>query len=103
MSSTWIVILVVGVGTLAARGSFLLVADRAGEVSPQVERVLRMIPPAALAAIVALQLSDPDGSTGLVARLVAAAVAVVITWRWANLALALVAGLVVVVALDAVI
>lgn len=102
MSSTWIVILVVGVGTLAARGSFLLVADRAGEVSPRVERVLRMIPPAALAAIVALQLSDPDGSTGLVARLVAAGVAVVITWRWANLALALVAGLTVVVALDAV-
>ncbi|CAN5651142.1 MAG: AzlD domain-containing protein [Iamia sp.] len=103
MSGTWIVILVVGAGTLAARGSFLLVADRAGEVSPPVERVLRMIPPAALAAIVALQLSDPDGSTGLVARLVAAGVAVVITWRWANLALALVAGLTVVVALDAVI
>ncbi len=103
MSDTWIVIVVVGLGTLAARGSFLMVAHRSQEVSPQVARVLRMIPPAALAAIVGLQLSDPDGSTGLVARLVAAAVATVITWRWANLVLALVVGLLTVVALDAVV
>ena len=103
MSDTWVVIVVVGLGTLAARGSFLMVAHRGDEVSPRVARVLRMIPPAALAAIVGLQLSDPDGSTGLVARLVAAGVAIGITWRWANLALALVVGVVVVVALDAVI
>lgn len=103
MSDAWIVIAVVGVGTLASRASFLAVAHRGEEVSASVERILRMIPPAALAAIVGLQLSDPDASTGLVARLVAAAVAVGITWRWANLALALVVGVVVVVALDAVI
>ncbi len=103
MSRVWLVVAVVGLGTLAARGSFLLVAERSQGVSRRVERVLRMIPPAALAAIVGLQLADPDGSTGLVARLVAAGVATVITWRWANLALALVVGVGVVIALDAVI
>lgn len=99
--STWIVIFVVGVGTLGARGSFLLMADRDHHVSPEVERVLRMIPPAALAAIVGLQLSDPAGSTGLVARILAATVAAWITWRRANLALALVVGMALVVVLDA--
>lgn len=100
MSSAWIVILAVGLGTLALRGSFLIFADRGGEVSPGVERVLRMIPPAALAAIVALQLADPEGATGLVARLVAASAAVAITWWRANLALALVVGMVTVVLID---
>ena len=100
MSTTWIVIIVVTVGTLASRGSFLMVAHRGGEVSPSVERVLRMIPPAALAAIVALQLADPDGATGLVARLVGAGVAILITLRWANLALALVGGLAAVIVVD---
>lgn len=103
MSDPWIVVAVVGLGTLAARGSFLMVAHRADRVSPQVERVLRMIPPAALAALVGLQLADPGGSTGLVARLVAAAAAGFLTWRWTSLALALVVGMVVVVALDVVI
>lgn len=103
MSDTWIVVVVVGLGTLASRGSFLLLAHRSGEVSEQVDRVLRMIPPAALAAIVGLQLADPSGSTGLVARLVAAGLAAFITWRWTSLALALVVGVVVVMALDAVI
>ena len=100
MSTTWLVIVVAGAGTFALRGSFLLVAGRGTTVSPRVERVLRMIPPAALAAIVGLQLSDPNGSTGLVARLVAAAVAAVLTWRRANLALALVAGMATVIVLD---
>ena len=100
MSDIWLTIVVAGVGTFALRGAFMLFADRAGAVTPQVERVLRMIPPAALAAIVALQLSDPHGSTGLVARLVAASVAGVITWKHANLALALVVGMATVIFLD---
>lgn len=100
MSDAWIVILAAGSGTFAMRGAFLLVADRAVTVSSGVERVLRMIPPAALAAIVALQLSDPHGSTGLVSRLLAASVAGAITWKWANLAIALVVGMTTVIVLD---
>ena len=100
MNEIWVALIVVGVGTFALRGSFLLLADRRATVSPPVERVLRMIPPAALAAIVGQQLGDPHGSTGLVARLVAAAVAAAITWRKANLALALVIGLATVMLLD---
>lgn len=100
MSDAWIVIAAAGLGTFALRGAFLLFADRAVTVSPGIERVLRMIPPAALAAIVALQLSDPHGSTGLVSRLVAASVAGAITWRWANLAVALLVGMATVIVLD---
>ncbi len=102
VNGAWVVIAVMGVGTLVSRGSFMMLAGRTGRVSPELERVLRMIPPAALAAIVALQLSDPHGSTGLVARLAAASVAGVITWRWANLVAALVVGMAVVIALDAI-
>lgn len=102
MSDAWIVIAVVGIGTVVTRASFLMTADRSREVSPQVERVLRMIPPAALSAIVGLQLADPHGSTGLVARLVAAALAGLITWRWSNLASALVVGMATAIALDAI-
>ncbi len=102
MSGAWVVIAVVALGTFAARASFLVVAERARDLSPRVERVLRMIPPAALAAIVGLQLADPDGATGLLARLTAAAVAALITrWR-SNLALALIVGMVLVIVLDAV-
>lgn len=100
VSPAWIVIAVVAAGTFVVRASFLLVAAGRASVSEPVERVLRMIPPAALAAIVGLQLADPDGQTGLVARLVAAAVAVAITARRANLVLALVAGMAVVIAVD---
>lgn len=103
MNGAWTVILVAGLGTFAMRGAFLLFADRAVSVSPAVERVLRMIPPAALASIVALQLSDPHGSTGLASRLVAASVAGAITWKWANLAAALVVGMLTVIVLDLVI
>lgn len=100
MSQIWAALLLVGLGTVVLRGAFMLTADRARAVSPQVERVLRMIPPAALAAIVGLQLADPDGSTGLAARLVAAAVATVVTWWRANLALALVVGMATVIVVD---
>ncbi len=100
--TTWIAIVAIAVGTLAARGSFLLLADRGEHVNPDLARVLRMIPPAALAALVAHQLADPHASTALVARLVASAAAGYIGWRRWNLAIAIVVGMAVVMALDAV-
>jgi branched-subunit amino acid transport protein len=101
MSDVLIATTVIGLGTFAIRASFLLTsgADERS-VSEPTARVLRMIPPAALAAIVALQLSDPEGSTGLVARLSAALVAVVVTRVRANLVVALVAGMLTVVVVE---
>lgn len=101
MSAPWIAIALVGAGTFAIRSSFLLAADRAASVSGTTERVLRMIPPAALSAIACLALADPDGSTGLVARCLAAVAAVAVTRRWSNLAVPLGVGMAVVMAVDA--
>ena len=101
MSDVLIATIAIAGGTFAIRASFLLTAGERGHVSESTERVLRMIPPAALAAIVALQLSDAEGSTSLVARLTAAAVAVVATRIRANLVVALVAGMVTIVVIEA--
>ena len=101
MSDVLIATAAIAVGTFAIRASFLLNAGVSGPVSESTERVLRMIPPAALAAIVALQLSDTEGSTSLIARLTAAAVAVVVTLRRANLVLALIAGMATIVVVEA--
>lgn len=103
MTDVMIATAAISVGTFLIRASFLLSRGNAErQVSARTERWLRMIPPAALGSIVALQLSDPGGSTGLVARLLAATIAVVVTRMRANLAFALVAGMVTVVVVDAV-
>ncbi len=101
MSDVLIATVAIAVGTFAIRASFLLTAGERRQVSESTDRVLRMIPPAALAAIVALQLSDSEGSTSLVARLSAAAVAVVVTRIRANLVLALAAGMLTIVVVEA--
>lgn len=61
MSRLWWVVLLGGLGTYAVRSSFLLVADRFTGLSPRVETALRMIPPAALAALVAPAMLRQDG------------------------------------------
>ena len=61
MSSTWAAILLAGAGTFLMRASFLLAAHRLAEVPEGVQRVLRQIPPAALAALVVPALLRPEG------------------------------------------
>lgn len=95
MSETWLAIVVAGIGTYAMRTGFLVYADRMAAVPPGVQRLLRQIPPAALASIVLPSLLRPHGhldlwSGELAAGLVAAAVA----WRTRNSALTLVVGMV---------
>lgn len=74
------VIVVAGFGTLLIRASFLVFADRMAAVPDHVRTVLRMIPPAALAALTAPALLRPDGPWDVlgptaIAGFVAAAVA----------------------------
>ncbi len=94
MSTAWTAILLAAVGTFAMRASFLAAADRLTTLPPRVERLLRQIPPAALAALVvpafvrpgdAVDLLQPQLPAGLLAGLVA--------WRTRNVALTLVVGL----------
>jgi len=102
VSSTWIAIGAAGIGTFAMRASFLAFADRLADVPPTVQRLLRQIPPAALAAIVLPALLRPEGTFDLTQpRLVAGVVAALVAWRTRNIALTLVVGIGIVMVIDA--
>ena len=62
MSTTWTAIMLAGAGTFAMRASFLAAADRLASVPPPIQRLLRQIPPAALASLVVPALVRPDGA-----------------------------------------
>lgn len=102
MSRVWIAIGLAGAGTYAMRASFMAAAHRLARVPPRLDRVLRQIPPAALAAIVLPALVRPEGHLDLLqARLAAGIVAALVAWRTRNVALTLAVGMAVLVALQA--
>ena len=85
------------------RASFLAFADRMTTVPPIVQRVLRQIPPAALASIVVPALLSHGGHPSIwQPRLAAGLVAAAIAWRTRNIAITLVVGMAVLMALQAV-
>ena len=82
-----------GRGTFAIRAVFLAFAHRLADVPPKVQRMLRQIPPAALASLVVPALLRPYGELDLYqARFAAGLVAGPVAWRTRNTALTLVAG-----------
>lgn len=102
MSRVWLAIVLAGSGTFAMRASFLAAASRLAEVPPFAQRLLRQIPPAALASLVAPALLRPGGELGLFQpRLAAGLLAGVVAWRTRNVALTLVVGLGALIALQA--
>lgn len=102
MSRVWVAIVLAGAGTFAMRASFLAAAHRLADVPPAVQRLLRQIPPAALAALTLPALVRPDGELDLFqGRLLAGLLAGVVAWRTRNAALTLVVGLGSLMALDA--
>ena len=101
MSRAWITILTAGVGTFAMRASFLAIADHLVALPPWVRRVLRQIPPAALATLVVPAFVRPHGELDVVdARLAAGLVAAAVAWRTRNSALTIAVGMGVLVLLD---
>jgi branched-subunit amino acid transport protein len=101
VSRVWVAILLAGAGTYAMRASFLLAADRLARVPPGVERLLRQIPPAALASLVVPALLRPHGELDLFSpRLVAGLVAAAVAWRTRNVAVTLAVGMGLLVLLD---
>lgn len=95
MSSTWTAIVLAGVGTFAMRASFLVVAHRLAEVPEGVQRVLRQIPPAALAALVVPAFLRPDGDLGVwQPELAAGTLAALVCWRTRSTIATLVVGMV---------
>jgi branched-subunit amino acid transport protein len=103
MSRVWFTIVLSGAGTYAMRASFLAAAHRMAEVPPAVARVLRQIPPAALASLVVPALIRPEGQLSLAQpRLIAGVLAGLVAWRTRNVGLTLAAGMAIVVILEAV-
>ena len=102
MSRPWLAIVLSGAGTFAMRLSFLAVAHRMAAVPPAVQRLLRQIPPAALAALVVPALLRPEGAIDLThPRLAAGLIAAVVAWRTRNITLTLVGGMAVLLVLEA--
>ena len=93
MSTAWTAIVLAGVGTFAMRASFLLAARRLADVPPSVQRVLRQIPPAALASIVVPAFLRPAGDLGVHPELAAGVLAGLVGWRTKSTALTLVVGM----------
>jgi branched-subunit amino acid transport protein len=102
VTRAWWAVLGAGLGTYAMRASFLAFAHRLADVPPGVQRLLRQIPPAALASIVLPALLRPEGTLDLTQpRLVAGTVAAVVAWRTRNIALTLAVGMAIVMLIDA--
>lgn len=94
MSDTWIAILLAGAGTFLMRASFLLAARRLANVPEGVQRVLRQIPPAALAALVVPAMLRPEGDLDLwQPELAAGLLAAIVGWRTRNIAATLGVGM----------
>ena len=90
----WLTIGLAGIGTYAMRASFLAFAHRLATVPPWAQRLLRQIPPAALASIVVPALVRPGGELGIwQPRLAAGLLAGLVAWRTRNVALTLVVGM----------
>jgi branched-subunit amino acid transport protein len=97
------VVAVAGLGTLLIRASFLAFAHRMTAVPARVRTVLRMIPPAALAALAVPTLVRPDGQWELLGpTAIAGLSAAVVAFRSRSIVASLVVGFAVLVVLRAV-
>jgi branched-subunit amino acid transport protein len=94
VSPAWTTIILAGIGTFAMRASFIAAADRFATVPPWGQRILRQIPPAALASLVIPAMVRPEGEIDLShPRFLAGLVATFVAWRTKNVAATLVVGM----------
>ncbi len=100
VQAAWLTIALAGAGTYAIRVVLWLFADRAEQLPDRVRVALRMIPPAALAALVTPPLLRPGGALDpLSPELLAGLAAFAVAWFTKNVVATLLVGMVVVVAL----
>ena len=94
MSAAWATILIAGAATFAMRASFLAFAHRLVDIPPGVQRVLRQIPPAALASLGLPALVHHGDSFDLWnGRVAAGLFAAVVAWKTRNVGLTLIVGM----------
>lgn len=91
----WGLIVLIGVLTFLIRLSFIGLFGYLDEIPPQVERALRFVPAAVLAALVLPSFVTPEPGAGGVAvdRLAAGAVAGIAAWRTENVFVTIGAGM----------
>jgi branched-subunit amino acid transport protein len=99
----WLIVIAGGLGTFALKASFVMVVGRVDEIPPVVERTLRFVPAAVLAAlvlpsIVALDTPTAEGVLALPSvsyspKLPAAAVAGVVAWKTQNVLATIAVGM----------
>ena len=92
----WLVVVAVAAGLFGVRLSFIQVFEWAEEIPGWVERFLRLVPAAVLAALVVPDLVFLDGALALSPgndRIPAAAVAAVVAWRTEDILWTLVVGM----------
>jgi branched-subunit amino acid transport protein len=93
-TSIWLAIVLAGIGTFAMRASFLVFAHRLAQVPDWAQRILRQIPPAALASLVVPALLRPDGELDFVQPyLLSGVVAGLVAWKTRSSALTLLVGM----------
>ena len=90
----WILMGIAGLGTWLIRVSFIALVRRDAVIPDLVMRLLRLIPAAVLAAIVAPSLTHTTGSFDLgTERFLAGIVATVVAWRTKNVLATIGAGM----------
>ncbi|MFA9516468.1 AzlD domain-containing protein [Halopenitus sp. H-Gu1] len=92
----WVTIFVIGIATYGLRLSFIHLFGRIDDVPPKLERTLRYVPAAVLAALVVPQLVSIESTvqaTLLDARLIAGVVASAVAWRTENVLATIAAGM----------
>jgi branched-subunit amino acid transport protein len=95
-TAIWFVIVVLALATYAIRLSFIYLFGRLESVPEVVERVLRLVPAAVLAALAipAIVTIEPSlSATVLDERIAAGTVAVVVAWRTENVFATIASGM----------
>ena len=102
MNSFWIIIIIVGILTFGIRLSFILLADY-WHPSQLIQRSLRFVPIAVLSAIILPELLMPKGILNISLsnlRLQAGIIAILVAWKTKNIVWTILAGMVVLLALQ---
>lgn len=103
--AVWLAVAVIGVGTFLVRFSFLFLFEYLSEVPEGVQRTLRFVPAAVLAALVVPAVVVVDGTPAVSVdnhQLVAAVAAAVVAWRTESILATIVVGIGVLLGLQAV-
>lgn len=105
-TTVWLVIAAAGIGTFCIRFSFIYLFERLSDVPESVERALRFVPAAVLAALVVPAVVVVDGAVAVSPgndRLLAGAVAAVVAWRTESILATIAVGMAALVVLQAVV